>query len=501
MPLNRFNSLSLRLLALGWLSTLPLAAQVPVAPMEIPRAQFLNATGQPLAAGCINFFAAGTSTPQAIYADNTGIAQLSNPLTLDSAGEASVWMSNVAYRIVANTGVVGQPCSSALGTQLWVEDNKNIFAILTSGFNYIVASGTVDPSGSAGMLAYRSDIPCFRGFTTIWDCFATLAGVQTLTNKTLVNPVISSSSGAVLSSPNINGTVVTGSPATYLVMANDLVTGTTLNKLAKINPAGLAGFAILPLITDTGGMTGIVVAGAGNTGNATIQQNGSTSCIFDNAVTSGDYAQISPTVAGDCHDSGIAYPSGGQVLGRVLATNVAAGTYPIDLFGPEIKAGNQGATTGCTNFTPVTVTNNNTQQNLMSCSIAANTLAQGSLLEVNLQGIESTASGQNTIYSISLGGGTACQVQPSQGVAANQPWNIVAKFFVLTSGAGGTANWSCEFFSSPAGGTAGGLVGAIGAPTISVNTTISNTLQITEQMSIANAGNIVVQQGLKAVIF
>jgi len=189
------------------------------------------------------------------------------------------------------------------------------------------------------MLAYRTDIPCFRGFTTIWDCFVSLTGSQTLTNKTLVNPVISSSTGAVLSSPNINGTVVTGPPATYLVMANDLVTGTTLNKLAKINPAGLAGFAILPLITDTGGITGVVTAGAGITGNATIQQNGSVSCVFDNATTSGNYIQISSSIAGDCHDAGTSYPSTGQVIGRSLATNVAIGTNIIDLFGPEIIAG------------------------------------------------------------------------------------------------------------------------------------------------------------------
>ena len=166
-------------------------AQVAVAPLSISRWQPLGGTGLILPGGCASFVATGTSTPQAIYSDSSGLFQLPNPLTLDGSGSASVWMTNTGYDITLSTGVVGQPCSSALGAQLWVERNKNPFSIINNGSNYIVASGTVDPPGSAGMLAYRSDIPCFRGFTTLWDCFVSLAATQTLTNKTLTSPTIS----------------------------------------------------------------------------------------------------------------------------------------------------------------------------------------------------------------------------------------------------------------------------------------------------------------------
>jgi len=174
------------------------SAQVAVAPLQLARQQFLSGTGVPLVNGCLAFYSTGTSNPQAIFSDNTGAFQLPNPLQLDAAGEASIWMTNTGYDIAAYTGVPNTSCSVSLGTQLWREINKNPFSIINGGSNYIVASGTVDPAGVAGELAYRSDIPCFRGFTTIWDCFVTLTATQTLTNKTLTSPTITT--------PILNGT-------------------------------------------------------------------------------------------------------------------------------------------------------------------------------------------------------------------------------------------------------------------------------------------------------
>src|SRR5439155_1177680 len=47
--------------------------------------------------------------------------------------------------------------------------------------------------------------------------------------------------------------------------------------------------------------------------------------------------QISSTTAGDCHDAGSTFPtSGGQVLGRVLSTNGAGGTYAMVLYPGEL---------------------------------------------------------------------------------------------------------------------------------------------------------------------
>jgi len=319
-----------------------LRAQVAVAPLQLVRQQFLTATGVPLTGGCVNFFATGTSTPQAIYSDSTGTFQLSNPLTLDAAGEASVWMTNTGYDIVANTGTFGQLCSVSLGTQLWRENNKNPFSIINGGSNYIVASGTVDPSGTPGMLAYRSDFPCLRFFIATWDCIVELTLPQTMTNKTfdisantLKNPT--NTAGHY---PRNNGTqYVDGtiqSADVTISVQNNAAFGTLINSLAKFT--GTPSTVTYPTLGDTGGVIGVVTSGAGVSGSANIQVFGLVNCVFDAATTAGDYIQISSISAGNCHDSGAGFPNNGaQVLGRVLSTNAAAGTYQIDFF-PETKA-------------------------------------------------------------------------------------------------------------------------------------------------------------------
>jgi hypothetical protein len=120
------------------------------------------------------------------------------------------------------------------------------------------------------------------------------------------------------------------------VLPNAGTTGTTVNTLTKItgNPSTL----VIAAITDTSGVLGITVSGAGTTGNATIQLAGPIPCVFDGATTAGDYVQISSSVAGNCHDAGATFPTGNQVIGRVQSTNGSGGTYTINLYPAEINA-------------------------------------------------------------------------------------------------------------------------------------------------------------------
>ncbi|MCU1270949.1 MAG: putative autotransporter protein [Acidobacteriaceae bacterium] len=119
-------------------------------------------------------------------------------------------------------------------------------------------------------------------------------------------------------------------------ICNDSTTGTSLNFLAKLNGANPS-CAVKLATTDVSSAMGVVSGGLGTSGNAVIAYRGYASCSFDGPTTAGDYVQISSTNAGDCHDSGSAYPSSGQVLGRVLSTNAAAGSYTT-LLGPEVLA-------------------------------------------------------------------------------------------------------------------------------------------------------------------
>jgi hypothetical protein len=335
---KRIRIPSIMLLAL----LLPSIAQAQVSVALAPEAkqQFFSISGAPLAGGCLNTYITGTSTPLATYSESTGTFPNANPIILDSGGFATIFLKNATYRFTL-TSAGGVNCST--GTFQYTVDGVSAYSIINQSQNIFLAGASSDPSGTAGELAYRTDIPCFRGFSTFWDCFVTLTGTQTLTNKTLASPAFTgAATGLVATAPTLNSpTIVTptvggilnqNGPGTYMIATNTGA-GTTLGTLTKLNSSG----ALIAAITDTGGVVGIAVAGAGASGTVTIQQSGSLNCVFDNTTTLGDYIQISPTVAGDCHDAGATYPTSGQVIGRVLLTQGIIATAPINLFGPEIK--------------------------------------------------------------------------------------------------------------------------------------------------------------------
>lgn len=134
------------------------------------------------------------------------------------------------------------------------------------------------------------------------------------------------------------------SPVT-ISLANASSTGTTVNKLAKVNTDGTA---VIVATTDTTGAIGPVISGAGTTGTAVIQVIGQANCVFDGATTAGDFVGISSGTAGDCTDVGSTFPSLTSVVGIVTSTNGGAGTYSVIFDTPDImnttnlKGGNPG---------------------------------------------------------------------------------------------------------------------------------------------------------------
>jgi hypothetical protein len=81
---------------------------------SVPKLQFFDANGDPLAGGKLYTYAAGTTTPLATYTDSTGTTPNTNPIILDSRGEANVWLTAVAYKFELKTS------ADAL---IWTVDN------------------------------------------------------------------------------------------------------------------------------------------------------------------------------------------------------------------------------------------------------------------------------------------------------------------------------------------------------------------------------------------
>lgn len=62
--------------------------------------KFLDLNGNPLVSGNLFTYAAGTTTPQATYTDETAVTPNTNPVVLDSTGSASVWLGPLAYKFI-----------------------------------------------------------------------------------------------------------------------------------------------------------------------------------------------------------------------------------------------------------------------------------------------------------------------------------------------------------------------------------------------------------------
>ena len=67
------------------------------------RYQGFDSAGVPLSGGLLYSYAAGTLTPLATYTTQSGGVANANPVVLDSAGRAPVWLSSSSYRMILKT--------------------------------------------------------------------------------------------------------------------------------------------------------------------------------------------------------------------------------------------------------------------------------------------------------------------------------------------------------------------------------------------------------------
>jgi hypothetical protein len=102
------------------------------------KAQFIDAAGIPLAGGFVYTYAAGTTTPQATYTDSTGATPNSNPIVLDSRGEANIWLGSATYKF---------KLTDSNNTEIWTVDN---ISAPTSGLSPVLSGNVTIDSNTAG---------------------------------------------------------------------------------------------------------------------------------------------------------------------------------------------------------------------------------------------------------------------------------------------------------------------------------------------------------------
>jgi hypothetical protein len=270
------------------------ATGIPVFAAGTPTVTAATGTGAPVRATSPALVTPDLGTPSAAVLTNaTGLPPSTGlsaavPVTKGGTGQTSAGVAAVT----AIAGASGTPSSTTYlrGDGQWAAPT---------------GSGTVN-SGTANQFAfYNATGTAVSGNSHYADDGTSLNATehQNLTNQALVTE-----------------------------LPNEGATGTTVNKIAVLTGAPST---VRTASTSSTSFRGIVVAGAGTTGNAKIAVEGQASCVFDGATTANDYVIPSTTTAGACHDTGsTSYPAQ-QAVGKILSTNGSGGTYTVLVASPS----------------------------------------------------------------------------------------------------------------------------------------------------------------------
>lgn len=288
-----------------------------VAQLASPYSYFTDANGVPLAGGLIYTYAAGTTTPQNSYTDSTGGTPAANPVVLDSAGKATIWLSG-SYKIVVkdslgnaisttdNITTASSAITSAVDTAFTFVNGSDATKKLAFDLSGITTgtTRTVTIPDKSGTLAMTSDISgAVRCYQVTDSTDISLSQVPTQANVgttvsisiptkgyiQLATQVATSASGTGaqglvfgirIGSTNYWPTTVVGGSTSYqqvLTAATSGVNSTTSYGgsdpygLASNSCPGLVGLAIEALSIPTGTQTVQVIAGHTGTGTLTIK--------------------------------------------------------------------------------------------------------------------------------------------------------------------------------------------------------------------------------------
>lgn len=363
-------------------------AQVPVILAPLPQFHSILSNGSPNALGCVFTYFSGTTTPLGTYTDSTGTTLNANPVILSSSGSANIWIqAGIAYSFTVKSfggvncatgstiysvrGIAGGTSSAVTVVPFSATPSFNVtaqdqlFQITLTGnaaalpLNFTGVSAPV-------LVTFQITEDNVGGHTWAWPPNV-IGGAPILTtaNQTTTQHFIWNGTSTVALGPAVTGNgpalsadaltltgALTGNTifantytggnmtltgldtnqGTATILPNNNATGTVLNELAAV----VNGTAQLAGIGPQTNLLGIVIAGAGTTGSATIQRSGVVSCVFDGPTVNGADVVPSSTNAGQCHAiSGLAgnEPAfAGLILGIISETHGGGGTYPFNMF-------------------------------------------------------------------------------------------------------------------------------------------------------------------------
>jgi hypothetical protein len=230
-------------------------------------AQFFDSNGDPLSGGLLYTYAAGTTTPETTYTDDSGLTTNANPIVLDSAGRtpAGVWLTQaIAYKFALKT---------SLGIDIWTFDD-------IVGVNDVSAVAWADLTGTPTTLAGY-------GITDALSTAAAAATYAPINSPALTGAPTAADNGGTQQSIGWRDAPQNSQTANYILTLADrgksvLMNGTSLTLTIPANgvtafPIGTVVVAVninttslsIAINTDT-----LTLANSTTTGTRTLARNG-----------------------------------------------------------------------------------------------------------------------------------------------------------------------------------------------------------------------------------
>lgn len=262
---------------------LPAKAQVNVTLVPAPKVQWLDLNGDPLAAGHVHTYISGTTTNQATYTDSTGAVANANPVVLDSAGRAEIWLDDsLVYTLALHDssealvwsvdGVSAGDLETALviGTTAVTFSSTPTFDSSTASYFSITLTGNVTSStisnASDGRIIYFNicqDATGGRTFTwpaSVLNAPTIGSGVSVCTS---VSYIYDGTNWRELA-PSSRGSAVFDTATIGVLDGAQLVDGikypqTAVGLQAALDAAPAGGLVVVPAVTIALGTTTITI--------------------------------------------------------------------------------------------------------------------------------------------------------------------------------------------------------------------------------------------------
>lgn len=165
-----------------------------------PDQQFLSNSGVPYAGGQLFFYATGTSTPLNTYSDSALTIANTNPVILDSNGQAgSVFLQNLAYKVVLE---------DVNNNQIWTQD-----PVYTSDYSAYAQFQAFNGNPNGFVAGTAGTVGTLPGTSVVWDYVHDVLYVATVTGNAATTVWTAVNSNAA--------TAFNVTPQGYLTLASD----------------------------------------------------------------------------------------------------------------------------------------------------------------------------------------------------------------------------------------------------------------------------------------